>query len=669
MRELELKFSLPLSLQQTLEREDDADTDARREQVWSCYFDTPDGALANARMAVRVRRHGERWLQTVKADTGDRFERFEWERPIAGPAPEREALPPEDSPQGALAHRSFGSWRPLFETDFERRSRRLTPAPGLVIELAQDVGEVRCGERRESIREVELECLEGTRAAFFDWAFAWATREQACLLMPTKNERGLRLAARLPLAPAAVKAGTLAPAPGLAPGEAAAAVLAGCLDHACANIEPILASSAVEGPHQFRVALRRLRTALRFFDLRDRDPAWAEIDRTASALADAAGRVRDVDVFESGLLRALRARFPGDAALETLSRALADAREAARMDLRRVLSGPGTTRFVLQVLATTERLADPGERPILPGADFAAFAAARVDAMHSRVRRRAMHAQDEAGWHRTRIAVKNLRYAVGFGAAALPRRMDTGRAETLLAGWQDRLGTGQDLAVARDVAAGALARPGVPPEAAIRATALIDGWRAFGGASPAAPTRDARRMLKALRKALDAKRSPRGRGTARGDAASGAPARAATKGAASAGAARNADAATDDTTQATLAKGIPTDGRARGRDQAKRSSAEGVAAEGVAAGGHAADRQATDGDIADVSDADVNAPDALATEDMTTPASVVDGQLADLPAADAPATGDTPAAPGHRPEAHTDAAHAQRGGRRNLPAA
>jgi inorganic triphosphatase YgiF len=533
MRELELKFSLPLSLQQTLERADAADADARRERVWSCYYDTPDGALAHARMAVRVRRHGDRWLQTVKADTGDRFERFEWERPIAGPVPEREALPPEDTPQGAVAHRSFGSWRPLFETDFERRSRQLAPVPGLLIELAQDIGEVRCGDRRESIREVELECLEGSRAAFFDWALEWAGREQACLLMPTKNERGLRLAARLPLAPAAVKAATVAPPPEAAPGEAAAAIIGSCLAHACANIEPILSSSAVEGPHQLRVALRRLRTALRFFDLRDRDPAWAEIDRTASALADVAGRVRDVDVFESGLLRALRARFPGDAALETLTRALADAREAARMDLRRVLAGPGTTQFVLRVLAMSERLAHIGDSATLPGADFAAFAATRLDAMHSRVRRRAKQANDEAGWHRTRIAVKYLRYALEFGTAALPRRMDPGRAATLLAGWQDRLGAGQDLASARDVAAGALARPGVPSEAAIRATALIDGWRAFGGASPSAPAPYARRILKGLHEALDARRGERIRQPGREDSPSGLPARGAKKAAGS----------------------------------------------------------------------------------------------------------------------------------------
>jgi triphosphatase len=502
MRELELKFSLPLSLQDTLEREALDDAGARRERVWSCYYDTPDGALARARMAVRVRRHGERWLQTVKADTGDRFERFEWERPIAGPAPERGALPPEDTTHGALAHRSFGQWRALFETDFERCARRLEPMPGLTVELARDIGEIRCGERREPIREVELECLAGTRAAFFEWALGWAGRTQACLLMPTKNERGLRLAARLPLAPSAVKAAAAAPASDTPPGRAAAAILGACIAHACANIEPILAADAIEGPHQFRVALRRLRAALRFLDLRARDPAWEALDQEASALADAAGRVRDIDVFEAGLLRVLRGRFPTDAALETLSRALDDARDDARMDLRRLLAGPAATRFVLRALGLAERLADPSNDDGLPGRDFAALAALRLRALHRRVVRRTRAAHDEAGWHRTRIAVKNLRYALEFAAAALPRGTDPVRAGAVLARWQDRLGAGQDLAVARDVAADAMSRPDVPTEAAVRATALIDGWQALAAAPPAGRRQQARRALRAVHEAL-----------------------------------------------------------------------------------------------------------------------------------------------------------------------
>jgi inorganic triphosphatase YgiF len=496
MRELELKFSLPLSLQDSLAQGADGE---RVERVWSRYYDTPDGALARARMAVRVRRKGDRWLQTVKADDGDRFERFEWERPIAGPAPERDALPPEDTPQGAIVHRTFGQWRPLFETDFERRSRVIAPAGGLEVELAQDVGEVRCGERREPIREVELECLRGDRRAFFDWALGWATREQACLLMPTKNERGLRLAARLPLAPPPVKAAPAAPGPALPADAAAVAVLRACVAHACANLEPILSSDDPEGPHQLRVSLRRLRAALRLFGLRERDARWARVDEEARTLADAAGRVRDLDVFEDGALPSLRAKFPGDAAVETLSRAVTDARADVRMELRRVLAGPQATRFVLGTLALVEELA-AGAEADAPG--WSGFAGTRVDALLARVRRRARRARDADGWHRTRLAVKTLRYALEFASAALPRGTDPARAAGVLARWQDRLGAGQDLATSRDVAADALSRPDVPPEAAVRALALIDGWRAFAAPSDSDPERHARRALKTMREAL-----------------------------------------------------------------------------------------------------------------------------------------------------------------------
>ena len=124
-----------------------------------------------------------------------------------------------------------------------------------------------------------------------------------------------------------------------------------------------------------------------------------------------------------------------------------------------------------------------------------------MGALLGRVRRRATRARDDEGWHRTRLAVKTLRYALEFACEALPRGADAVRAGSLLARWQETLGAGQDLAAARDVAADALSRPGVPAEAAVRALALIDGWRAFAGAH-GEPSRHARRTLRALRGAL-----------------------------------------------------------------------------------------------------------------------------------------------------------------------
>jgi triphosphatase len=539
VRELELKFALPLSLEDSLARDGAGD---RVERVWSCYYDTADGALARARMALRVRRHGERWVQTLKADTGGHFDRFEWERPIAGPAPERDALPPEDDPQGSVVHRSFGQLRALFETDFERRSRHLELPDGLRVELAQDRGEVRCGDRVEPIREVELERLAGSAAAFFEWALDWARREQACLLIPTKNERGLRLAARLPRAPSPVRARPTAPSAAARPDVAAADVIRDCIAHACANLEPILASDDPEGPHQLRVALRRLRAALRLFELRERDPGWARVDREAARLADAAGEVRDLDVFEAGAMPELRARFPGDAALEALARATVDARDAARRALRRTVTAPATTGFVLGTLALAERLAAPaddaGGASTVPATDagpasaparpdtgeaYDAYAHRRLHALLARVRRRARRAHGAADWHRVRLAVKTLRYALDF-TAALPRPADPARAQALLARWQERLGAGQDRASARDVAAAALGRPDVPAESAVRAIALIDGWLAFGAPAHRDPQAHARRTLRALRDALGPPPARRGAPSAPDTADGGAPA-------------------------------------------------------------------------------------------------------------------------------------------------
>ena len=68
----------------------------------------------------------------------------------------------------------------------------------------------------------------------------------------------------------------------------------------------------------------------------------------------------------------------------------------------------------------------------------------------------------------------------------------------LLGRLQDRLGAGQDLAVARDVAAAAMAGPATAPEAAVRATALIDGWRAFSGTTPRSPAKFSRRAVQTL---------------------------------------------------------------------------------------------------------------------------------------------------------------------------
>ena len=366
MTELELKFALPAALHEALECDPNLGP-WRSEQVWSCYHDTPEGALAQARTAVRVRRKGDTWLQTVKADLGDAFERFEWERPIAGPAPSLDALPAADTPAGALTRRTFDAWQPLFETDFERRSTVVQDG-ALRIEMARDTGEVR-GEvggqaRVAAIQEVELELLEGPQSAYFEWVRDWAIKHDARLLIATKNERGLRLCERLPARPQPVPAQPLERFDPLAPYALKSAVSLVCrnLEAARADIEDQagIAARAVEsevaGKHSAntmsaepsrRDGIQALHEALVRCRLilaarHAATPAEASLSRQAAGLARLAAAAMGAP------LLAAAEPAPTDGSPAAQQQAL---HIHALLSLHAALNGPSLTRFVLEALA------------------------------------------------------------------------------------------------------------------------------------------------------------------------------------------------------------------------------------------------------------------------------------------------------------------------------
>jgi triphosphatase len=488
MIEHELKFTLTDSMAAEFEQRATIGLTQQSARLWSRYFDTSAGDLMNAAVSLRVRKTPEGHVQTVKAPGSDTFERYEWEMPISGEWPEFDALPPQNHPAGALTRECFGLLMPVFDTDFDRQVRLVRPQPGVRVEIARDRGEIRAGKRTERIAEVELERKEGSAAAFYHYAMQWARLHQAQLLLPSKNLRGLQLAGWQTEKPKAVKVQPRSPQANLPVAAAAREILVGHLDHFLANIAPVTSGTQPEGVHQLRVALRRFRAAIRFLDLRrperledgsvaagDVSAIWQDLDRRARALADAASFVRDADVLESGLLASLCKTFPGDAALHVLGRSLATERERERARLRETMASPDLTAFVIQAHAAVQSL--PASR--WWDATFGEFAAGRLAWLVRRVRRRARRAKREEDWHELRIAIKNLRYALESCLALEVTTQPIGEAISALSRWQSSLGLGQDLAVARSIAAQALAHTAAPTEVTVRAAALIDGYRAF----------------------------------------------------------------------------------------------------------------------------------------------------------------------------------------------
>src|SRR5262245_62280983 len=92
-REVELKFSLSEDGLHAMERAPllSALRDkARTRSTVSVYFDTEGSRLRRKGVSLRVRRDGDRRLQTVKAEgkSGIPFERREWERRIRADVPD-----------------------------------------------------------------------------------------------------------------------------------------------------------------------------------------------------------------------------------------------------------------------------------------------------------------------------------------------------------------------------------------------------------------------------------------------------------------------------------------------------------------------------------------------------------------------------------------------------
>ena len=136
----------------------------------STYYDTRELTLKEHGIAYRVRDKGdgsfEATVKTQKQSAGGLSERLELNLPLAEAQPVLDGFAAlglgfelsELAPCGVQA---------LFTVDVERITYILDYA-GAVCELAIDKGAIRCGEKSDSIDEVEIELLEGEVQALLE---------------------------------------------------------------------------------------------------------------------------------------------------------------------------------------------------------------------------------------------------------------------------------------------------------------------------------------------------------------------------------------------------------------------------------------------------------------------------------------------------------------------
>jgi inorganic triphosphatase YgiF len=482
----------------------------RTQRLVSTYFDTGGHALAAAGISLRLRRAGRRWVQTVKrregaVAAGGFFSHLEIERPAPGG---RLALAGPD-PQGvyaAIAEAAAGEpLAPVFETRVRRTVERLAPPGGGLVELAVDVGEILAGAARAPIREAELELVEGEVGAVYELARLLFPDGPVRFAELHKAARGYRLARGEPAEPpaAARRAGTPAYDAGATVETVARDVMRDCLGQIAANMAVVADGTDIEGPHQLRVGLRRLRTAFAIFGPSLGDAALTPLSAEARRLGQAVGTLRDSDVLIEEVVAGTAALGLDAAAGAALTGALAARREGVREEVRTVLAAPDAVGFLFDLgrLIEGRGWLEPGDwsQSTRLAAPIGEVAPAILDKRHAKAMKRGRRIEtlDAEELHALRKELKKLRYAVDALGLIFPGRK-VGPYLEALKELQDSFGSLNDAAMAAAALAGPEA-PGARDPAAQRGAGWVLGALAVRAGA------DRPRLIKRWRKLAKAR--------------------------------------------------------------------------------------------------------------------------------------------------------------------
>jgi inorganic triphosphatase YgiF len=516
--EIELKLALPPAAKDLLLRHPAVKAlrrgRTRKAQVTSAYFDSAGFTLAKKGVALRVRRVGSRWVQTIKGPSDSSGapglrERSEHEWPLTRPALDFARLATTPWRKVIAKAAKHGPLVRAFTTDFERQTIPLRFADGTLALLCLDRGEIRAVRdghtHRASISEAEIELESGDAANLFVLARTLAAELPLAVMTADKAERGFALRrGERNVVKGPVRARSVELADEVTTLAAFSALIGECL-HQIASNAGLVADSDPEWVHQMRIGTRRLRSCL---SLLERYAPSAELNDVLTEtkwLASALGAARDWDVFVRETLPPLAAWFKRDpataAGLKRLRGRAEARRRVARAAARSAVASQRFQRLLLSagLLCALPRLGAP-----LVAADAGpdALAATAGDFAMSLLTRRQRKLDMRASLlvdgtpeerHAVRIAAKRLRYIAEFFAPLFSRKRSKAYLKALAA-LQDVLGRLNDASTAlrvanetggpsSDAATGAV-RGWVAAQAAALEPEVASAWRRFAAAKP-----------------------------------------------------------------------------------------------------------------------------------------------------------------------------------------
>lgn len=384
----------------------------------SFYFDTPDGVLRNNGITLRLRCTGTQWVQTVKLNgsiKGGLSRVTEIEGVVPDGVVSVDAIDNRKVRDHIIKLVENVQLQTVAETSIRRTQVDLHLEDGTRAEIALDSGAVKAAGRSAPLHELEIELIDGQPAGLYRSArmilpdgalrfsrYSKAARsvllaENGYIEPPASPRKALRV-------PITRKSGV---------GEAAQDILQECLAQISANIEAVRQSEDVEGPHQLRIGLRRLRSALSLFDRVIGRPIADQFANEARWLGHEIGRLRDLDVVLNDIARPFYADIhqePGaNLVLSTLERHTRD----VRADLRHTLSAERVNVFLLGL---SELIQTGLHAPSKPDRKLKDLADEKLSKRwnHLLARAEGIERFTTDQKHGLRKALKKLRYAIEF---------------------------------------------------------------------------------------------------------------------------------------------------------------------------------------------------------------------------------------------------------------
>jgi triphosphatase len=353
--ETELKLALPPSVAETVfslpvftQRRSG---EAKSQRLVTTYYETPGKDLARRGVTLRIRRANDKRIQTVKSvgDSGVANSRGEWEWPVESATPDLRLL--KDAPIANLfADVSEDQLEPVVVTDVVRTMQCLK-VDGDVVKAALDLGSIIAGKTRQEIHELELELREGTPMSLYRLALELNSAIPFDIEVESKAARGFRLKEGLP--PPASKSSAIrlnSDDPAI---EAFRAIVEETLGHLLAN-KPAALAGDPEGVHQVRIAVRRIRSALRLFSPHLESHATRLFEDELRHAGQTIGEARDWDVFCNKVLSQV-SETPKARKFAEMMRSAAETRRAAAHErCVRQLQDPSFRALVLGLAAWIE---------------------------------------------------------------------------------------------------------------------------------------------------------------------------------------------------------------------------------------------------------------------------------------------------------------------------